>query len=153
VDIQSIFRKCGSDLNRFIHLIDSNYARFWFRNDGERSTVERILATMDCGFVLQDEHYKRYHLEMPDNRYGDLVYYLDVPAIFTKTIWGFSRHQRSMHGYLPEYPDSDGVFLSQRPLVEDTHVELVDVLPTLLASLGLPSPEYIDGRSLWANAG
>lgn len=149
VDIQAVFRRNGSDLNRFIHLIESNYARFWFRNDHERASAERILATMDCGFVLRDEHYDRYHLNMPDNRYGDLIFHLDAPAIFSKTIWGFSRHQRSMHGYLPEYPDSDGVFLSKRPLIAGTHVELVDVLPTLLESLGLPLPGYIDGRSLW----
>ena len=90
----------------------------------------------------------RYHLEMPDHRYGDLIFYLDQPAIFSKTIWGFSRKQKSMHGYLPEHPGSDGIFLSQRPLAEGTHVELVDVLPTLLYSLDLPIPDYVDGRVL-----
>ncbi len=153
VDVHAIFRSHGTDLRRFMHLIESNYARFWFRNDAERATVEKILATMEGGFVLRDEHYECYHLEMPDNRYGDLVFYLDAPAIFTKTIWGFSRHQRSMHGYLPEYPASDGVFLSQRPLANGTHVELVDVLPTLLTSLSVPVPSYVEGRSLWAEAG
>ena len=145
-----MFRRQGSELNRFIHLIESNYARFWFRNDRERAIVERILGTLEGGFTLTNEHYQRYQLEMPDNRYGDLVFYLDAPAIFSKTIWGFSRHQRSMHGYLPEHPGSDGVFVSQRSLVEGTHVELVDVLPTILSSLGKPIPDYTEGRSLWA---
>jgi hypothetical protein len=149
VDIHSIFRQHGYSLSRFIHLIESNYARFWFRNDKERAIVERILSTIEEGFILTEEHLRRYHLEMPDNRYGDLVFYLDAPYLFTKTIWGFSRKQKSMHGYLPDYPDSDGVFLSQRPLVKEAHVELVDVLPTLLDSLGLPMPSYVDGRILW----
>ncbi len=139
-------------MNRFINLIESNYARFWFRNDKERSTVERILSTLQEGFILTDEHLRRYRIEMPDNRYGDLIFYLDAPYLFTKTIWGFSRGQKSMHGYLPDYPDSDGIFLSQRPLVEGTHVELVDVLPTLLNSLELPIPDYVDGRVLWKQA-
>lgn len=150
VDIHRVFRQQGSDLNRFIHLVESNYARFWFRNDRERATVERILSTIGDGFVLTDEHLRRYHIEMPDNRYGDLIFYLDAPYLFTKTIWGFSRKQKSMHGYLPDYADSDGVFLSQRPLVEGTHVELVDILPTILDSLDLPTPSYVDGRTLWA---
>ena len=151
VDIHNIFHKHGHELNTFIHLVESNYVRFWFRNDQERTVVENILSDVEEGFVLSNEHLHFYHLEMPDNRYGDLVFYLDAPYLFTKTIWGFSRKQKSMHGYLPEYPDSDGVFLSQRPLIEGTHVELVDVLPTLLYSLDLPIPSYIDGRILWAN--
>ncbi len=152
VDIHSLFRQHGSDLNRFIHLIESNYARFWFRNSGERSTVERILSALQEGFILTDEYLRRYKIEMPDNRYGDLIFYLDAPCLFTKTIWGFSRGQKSMHGYLPDYPDSDGIFLSQRPLIEGDHVELVDMLPTLLNSLGLPIPDYVDGRVLWEQA-
>jgi hypothetical protein len=149
VDIHQIFQQHGHRLNRFIHLIESNYARFWFRTDHERAIVESILSDMPEGFVLTPEHLRRYHLVMPDNRYGDLVFYLDAPYLFTKTIWGFSRGQKSMHGYLPDYPDSDGVFLSQRPLVEGTHVRLVDILPTLLDSLGLPVPDYVDGQVLW----
>jgi len=152
VDIHNIFRQHGHNVNRFIHLIESNYARFWFRDDGERAIVERILSTVEEGFILTDEHFRRYYLEMPDNRYGDLVFYLDAPYLFTKTIWGFSRGQKSMHGYLPDYPDSDGVFLSQRPLVDGAHVELVDVLPTLLGSLGISVPDYVDGRVLWRDA-
>jgi predicted AlkP superfamily pyrophosphatase or phosphodiesterase len=152
VDIHNVFRQHGYNLNRFIHLVESNYARFWFRSDDERAIVEPILYSIKEGFILTDEHLKRYNLEMPDNRYGDLVFYLDAPYLFTKTIWGFSRGQKSMHGYLPDYPDSDGIFLSQRPLVEGSHVELVDVLPTLLDALGLPIPGYVDGRVLWKQA-
>lgn len=150
VDIHEHFRGLGYNLHQFINLIDANYARFWFRNNNERDTVEHILSTIEEGFVLTDDDFRRYHMLMPDNRYGDLIFYLDAHAIFSKTIWGFSRKQISMHGYLPDHPDSDGLFLSQRSLIEGTHVELVDVLPTLLSSLDLPIPEYVDGRVLWA---
>jgi len=153
VDIHQHFRQHGYRLHRFIHLVESNYVRFWFRNDDERAIVKPILSTVEEGFVLTGEHFRRYHLEMPDNRYGDLIFHLDAPYLFTKTIWGFSRKQKSMHGYLPDYPDSDGLFLSQRPLIEGTHVELVDVLPSLLNSLGLPIPDYVDGQVLWSDHG
>jgi hypothetical protein len=151
-DIHAHFRRHGHNLHQFLNLIEANYARFWLRTDKERAIVERILSTIENGFILTDEHLRRYHVDMPDNRYGDLVYYLDAPDIFSKTIWGFNRTQNSMHGYLPDYPDCDGIFLSRRPLVEGTHVELVDVLPTLLHSLGLPIPDYVDGRAAWATA-
>lgn len=152
VDIQAIFKKHKQPINKFLHLVEANYARFWFRSDQERAKVEKILLTIDGGYVLTEETLRKYHVLMPDNRYGDLVFYLDQPAIFSKTIWGFGRTQQSMHGYLPDYPASDGVFLSQRPLVDGTHVDLVDVLPTTLQSLGVNIPGYIDGRSAWADA-
>ncbi len=152
VDIHSRFKQHGTNLNRFIHLIDSNYARFWFRNDRERAIVTKVLSDMPEGFILTDEHMRRYHLPTVDNRYGDLIFHLDVPYLFSKTIWGFSRGQASMHGYLPDYADSDGLFLTQRSIVDGTHVELVDVLPTLLSSLGVPVPDYVEGRTLWTSA-
>lgn len=149
VDIHKIFRQAGYRLNQFIHLIDSNYIRFWFRNNEERDIVDDILSSIEEGFILTKEQMHKYHLDMPDNRYGDLIFYLDVPYLFTKTIWGFNLKQKSMHGYLPDYSDSDGIFLSQRPLIDCSHVELVDVLPTLLNSLTLPIPDYVDGKVLW----
>jgi len=150
VDIHGHFRRNGFNMHRFLNLIEANYARFWFRTDQERAIVERILSTLEEGYILTPDHLSRYHVEMPDRRYGDLIYYLDRPAVFNKTIWGFSRKQKSMHGYLPDYPDSDGIFLTQRPVVDGTHVRLVDVLPSQLNSLGLPVPGYVDGSVLWA---
>ena len=151
VDIHKHFKQHNSNLSRFICLVDANFARFWFRTDNERATVERILSTLEEGFVLTPEQLNEYQCNMPDNRYGDLIFYLDRPSVFTKTIWGFSRKQKSMHGYLPDYPDSDGIFISQRPLIEGDHVELVDVLPTILSSLSLPIPPNLDGHVLWSD--
>ena len=149
VDIHGHFRKHGRNLNSFLNLVDANFARFWCRSDKERTILEQTLADLEGGYILTPEQMRRYHLEMPDNRYGDIIYYLDSPAVFSKTVWGFSRHSKSMHGYLPDYPDSDGVFITQRPVIPGSHVELVDVLPTVLASLSLPLPQNIDGQVLW----
>jgi len=149
VDLHGFFRRHGRNINGFVNLVEANYARFWFRTDKERAVVERILGALEGGFVLTPELLRRYHVDMPDSRYGDLVFYLDRPAVFSKTIWGFSRHQKSMHGYLPDYAESDGVFLSQRPLAGGSHVDLVDVLPTVLDSLGLSVPDYVDGKAAW----
>jgi len=150
IDIYQEFNRRGHNLNKFIHLVEANFARFWFRNDSERRVIENILSTLENGFILTPDHFRRYHLTMPDNRYGDLVFYLDRPAIFSKTIWGFGRTQKSMHGYLPDYPDSDGVFLSQREPVNEGQAELVDILPTIMDSLDLPTQDYVEGRVLWS---
>ncbi|MRR32617.1 hypothetical protein EG834_20325, partial [bacterium] len=149
VDIHGHFRSHGHFLHQFINLVDANMARFWPRTDRERAIIERILSSLTDGFILTPEQMRQYHVDMPDNRFGDIVFYLDRPAIFSKTIWGFSRKLKSMHGYIPDYPDSDGVFITQRPIADGTHVDLVDVLPTLLTSFDIPVPDYVDGRSLW----
>ncbi|MBX6343060.1 MAG: alkaline phosphatase family protein, partial [Thermomicrobiaceae bacterium] len=150
IDLYAHFARRGLRLNDYFHVIDANYARFWFRTDRERAEVERALESLDGGFVLDRATSERYRVAMPDNRYGDLIYYLDRPGIFARTIWGFSRGQHSMHGYLPDYPESDGVFLSTAPLAGDGPVSLVDILPTHLAALGLPVPGHVEGRSLLA---
>lgn len=43
------------------------------------------------------------------------------------------------------------VFLRNRLLIEGTHVELVDILPTLLSSLDVLVPDSVDGRLVWAD--
>ncbi len=92
------------------------------------------------------------HIRVTDKSSYQWRIYLDKPAMFAKTIWGFGRKQKSMHGYLPDHPGSDGVFIGNRPLIEGAHVELVDVLPTLLNSLGLPVPAHVDGKVLWSDS-
>lgn len=149
IDIYDHFARHGQRLWSIFHVIDANYARFWFRSDRERAVVERALAGLP-GFILDETRSAEYRVEMPDNRYGDLIFYLDRPNIFSRTIWGFSRGQNSMHGYLPDYPECDGIFLSTRAIGGDDHVTLPDILPTHLSALGVPIPSHVEGRSRWA---
>lgn len=152
--LKSIFSSNGRNLQDYIHFLDTNYARFWFRNDKERKEVEKILSNMsDKGFILNDELLRKYHADMPDNRYGDLIFYLDKPNIFyigeisvlgRKIVELFV----SMHGYLPDYPDSDAVIISNKAL-KKTQIILEDITPSILHALGLEVPDYMDGESVW----
>jgi predicted AlkP superfamily pyrophosphatase or phosphodiesterase len=149
IDIHDFFKRRGDNLRNHFHIVDANYIRFWFRNDRERALVESILAELDQGFVLTEDILKSYRVNMPDNRYGDLIFYLKAGCIFSKTIWGFGRSIRSMHGYLPDHSDSDGLFVSNREISEDVeHVRLVDIFPTHLNLLGLPAPDYVQGNDV-----
>lgn len=149
IDLYRVFKKDGYDLNSYMHIVDANYARFWFRNDREKEIVKQVLLELPCGFILSEELQKKYCVNMPDNRYGDLVFYLDAPNIFSKTIWGYGRTQKSMHGYLPDHRDSDGIFISNTETKDIDYVNLVDILPSTLALLEIPIPDYIDGQVLW----
>ena len=149
IDIQSFFKSRGKLIDRYIHLIEATFARFWFRNKIEREEVTSILSDFKYGYILTDDMLKKYHVNMPDNRYGDLIFYLDTPNIFSKTIWGFSLSTKSMHGYLPDYREKDGVFISSKPVKDTSYVHLVDIMPSIVSLFGLEIPDYVDGKVLW----
>jgi len=146
VNLDSYFTRQGKDINNYVHFIDACYARFWFRTDKERAEVESVLSTAaDKGYVLPDEVLVKYHAKMPDNRYGDLVYHLKSPLLFDIA----NPKTTAMHGYLPDEPGADGIFVTNQPLSERPYVDLVDIMPSVMTSMGLAVPDYVDGVSLW----
>ena len=155
INIHSFFKSRGKTLNNYIHFIDANYARFWFRDESEKKEVSKILLELDDrGFVLADEHFKKYNIDMPDNRYGDLIFYLDAPYIFDHgklVVMGKQRNTSSvsMHGYLPDHSGSDGIFISNKEVINETHIKLEDITPTILDSFGVKKSDYMDGTILW----
>ena len=148
-DIYELFKKNRINLDDYIHIIDTNYARFWFRNYNEEKTVRRVIADIPAGFILEDEHFKKYHTAMPDNRYGDLIYYLDQPYMFKKTVWGYGLRTKSIHGYLPDYKDKDGVFISNIPVEPGEYITLADITPSLLDLFNIKEYFDFDGHSIW----
>jgi len=156
IQLNSFFKIFNDSLDNYIHFIDANFARFWFGEEDEKRRVERVLLHMEedgFGFILTEEHLNRYNLNMPDNRYGDLIFYLDAPYVFShkiKLAWKELGHDPvSSHGYLPDYPDSDGVLISNKTLSSKSHIKLVDITPSILSALDLEIPSYMDGEVIW----
>lgn len=156
VSLLEFFKSHGENLRDFLYIVDSSYARFWFRSEKEKERVTRIISLMgDMGYVLTEEHLKKNHVNMPDNRYGDLIFYLDSPNIFTHRIKVFGRSLEgtvvSGHGFMPDYPDMDGVFVSNKKVMDCSHVELVDIMPSILDLYGIQAPDYVDGQVFWSH--
>lgn len=145
-----LFEQSADDLNRYMHLIDAGYLRLWFRTPEERSQAERVLANVPQGYILDEETMAREHVDPGEGRYGELIFYLNAGTIFSWTTFGYGRKQRSMHGYLPSHPESDGVFITNCSRPTEKVVQLVDILPTLLDRLGLPVPAGLDGQPVLA---
>ncbi|MEM2191917.1 MAG: alkaline phosphatase family protein, partial [Archaeoglobaceae archaeon] len=148
VNLREIFSKNNKELSSYVHFVDSNYARFWFQNSKDEENVRKILYKLEdegFGFILTEEHFNRYHVKMPDNGYGDLIFYLDKPYVFWENkISAFGKKveiPRSTHGYLPEYPESDAVFISNLELKKD-RILLQDIAPSILQALDIRIPEY-----------
>lgn len=155
VKLDSLFSLHAKQLDNYIHFIDSNFARFWFRNDKEKSEVTEILTILgNKGFILSLEDLKKYNLNMPDNRYGDLIFYLDAHYMFDRgEVYALGKKRSnsdvSMHGYLPEYPDSDGVFISNREVIDRKYLRLEDITPSILSFFNILVPSYMDGEVFW----
>lgn len=146
IDINDYFKPEGLNVNRFIHLIESNYARFWFRNDNEKWQVTQVikkLQSKDLGFVLDKKYCDQYHLNVNPKEHGELIFYLTAPFEFTKTIWGFGHSVKSGHGFEPTLPKHYGIFCSNKPLAKDRDFAyLTDVLPSIMEQTGISRDGY-----------
>ena len=134
-------------MNKYIHLIESNYARFWFRNNKEKEIITKIINEMvkdKLGFVIDEKVKEEYHLNVNPKEHGELVFYLSAPKEFTNTIWGFGHSVKSGHGYEPTLPKHYGIFCTNKRISNKiTFVHLVDVLPTILKLLNIPTNDYL----------
>ncbi len=147
IDINKYFIQEGKKVNNYIHLIESNFARFWFRNEQEKIEVTKILNKLQneqLGFILDKEYQKKYHLNMNKEEHGEIVFYLEAPHEFTKTIWGFGKTVKSGHGFEPILPKHYGIFCCNKKLAQDVEFAyLTDVLPSIMVQLGISREGYI----------
>ena len=146
IDINDYFKADGLKVNKYLHLIESNYARFWFRNTKEQKEVTAIIEKMQknyLGFVLDKKYQEQYHLNVNPEEHGELIFYLVAPYEFTKTIWGFGHTVKSGHGFEPTIPEHYGIFCSNKLLASDIEFAyLTDVLPTVMTQLGISRNKY-----------
>jgi predicted AlkP superfamily pyrophosphatase or phosphodiesterase len=154
INPQDFFKAHGDSLNNYIYLIDANFARFWPRSETEKNKLLGILSQMaDCGFILTDKHKNKYSVDMPDTRYGEIIFYLATPHIFTQGLSFAGKKIESKavssHGYLPDHSDSDGIFITNKEICNHSYIELVDVMPSVLNMLGLNPTNTVDGKILW----
>ena len=153
VNINDYFKPMGLNVNNYIHLIESTFARFWFKSEKERNEVTRVLKVMEekkLGFIFTKEIFNRWHLNFNNNEHGDLIFYLNAPRTFTNTIWGFGHRYVSMHGYLPTEEKHTGIFASNKRFKNDKNLAtLVDLMPTIAYDLGIDDEKYgFVGRNL-----
>lgn len=146
IDINTYFKLEGLKVNNYIHLIESNYARFWFRNGKEREKVSKVIGQMvdqRLGFVLDESYQEKYHFRVNPKEHGELIFYLAAPHEFTKTIWGFGHSVKSGHGFEPTLPKHYGIFCSNKTLATNREFAyLTDVLPSVMVQTGIDRATY-----------
>ncbi|WP_185967955.1 alkaline phosphatase family protein [Thalassotalea sp. PS06] len=149
VDLYSVFKQENLSLTRYDHVIDGTFARFWVKSKEEEQEILSVFNKHLAGLfeVLDEQKLKDHNLYQTDEKYGNLIIALLPGSIFTKTIWGWSKGNNSMHGYNPNYPECDGVIISNLNLDLD-NCRLVDITPTVLNYVGIKVPGFMDGKSL-----
>lgn len=154
IDPYKVFREHGHRLERITHQVDANYIRFWFRSNEERRIAESMLPHLGEGFVVDEQAAARYDIQMPDDRFGQLIYCIDPPQAYDKgeikVLWKRLRNRDvSTHGYRPDLPAADGVLVSNRPVRDGPKVRLQDIAVSLLDHFGLEPEPAATGRPLW----
>lgn len=99
----------------YLAVYDSTMARFWFFNETARTTINECLLNQECGRILSDAEQRELGIDFPDRRYGETIFLLNSGWMFYRSDFHSGNWlPTGMHGYHPDDPYSDAVFLSNR---------------------------------------
>jgi Type I phosphodiesterase / nucleotide pyrophosphatase len=99
----------------YLAVYDSTMSRFWFFSGQARSRIAQQLGRVECGRILSDDDLGAMGILFPDRRYGELVFLLDPGWLVGGSDFNGQWTPAGMHGYHPDDPHSDGIFLSNHP--------------------------------------
>lgn len=121
----------------YLAVYDSTMARFWFFSDRARVRVAERLATMPFGHILTTAELDDLGIRFADRRYGDLVYLMNPGWLISSSDFNAgSWMPAGMHGYHPDDPDSDAIFLSSREPSRPLHT-IADAFAFMREASGL----------------
>lgn len=114
VDLVKEIEALGLDMpSDYLAVYDSTMARFWFMNSKAREAVVRCLEEQPCGRILPDAELRQLGVCFEDRRYGELIFLLHPGWLLSHSDFhGKGWMPSGMHGYHPDDPYSDAVFLS-----------------------------------------
>jgi hypothetical protein len=112
-DVDALGCKMPDD---YLAVYDSTMARFWFFDEKARSAINECLRNQVCGRILGDAELRELGIDFPDRRYGETIFLLNSGYMFFRSDFHSGNWlPTGMHGYHPDDPYSDAVFLSNRP--------------------------------------
>lgn len=99
----------------YVAVYDSTMARFWFFSETARREITSVLAQSTHGRILSEEELERLGVWFPDGRFGHVIFLLDPGYLLARSDFnGAQWMPAGMHGYHPDDPHSDAIFLSNR---------------------------------------
>lgn len=123
----------------YLVVYDSTMARFWFFNDQAKQSVETCLGKLTCGRIVPDSELRQLGVFFEDKRFGELIFLLQPGWLVSKGDFnGKGWMPIGMHGYHPQDPWSDAIFLSSSPPPAPVHT-IADVYTCMRDEAGLGS--------------
>jgi predicted AlkP superfamily pyrophosphatase or phosphodiesterase len=99
----------------YLVVYDSTMARFWFFNERAKQSVQTCLKNLACGRIVPDDELRQLGVFFEDRRFGELVFLFHPAWILSKSDFnGTGWMPKGMHGYHPDDPYSDAIFLSSK---------------------------------------
>jgi hypothetical protein len=124
-----------SSPSNYLAVYDSTMARFWFFSEEAHKAIVGRLESLTCGRILPDSELQNLGVLFPDRRYGEVIFLMDPGWLLSRSDFNGRRWMPvGMHGYHPDDPYSDAIFLSnRRPSAElqtiaDVHQCLVEAM-------------------------
>lgn len=101
--------------NDYLAVYDSTMARFWFFTGPARTKITDRLRALPCGQLLEDQELERLGVLFLDRRYGETIFLMHPGWLLARSDFnGPGWTPTGMHGYHPDDPASDAMFLSNR---------------------------------------
>ena len=124
----------------YLAVYDSTMARFWFFSDRARESIMGCLQRCSAGRILTDEELRGHGVFFADRRFGELVFLLNAGWMMARSDFNGPRwNPAGMHGYHPDDPDSDAVFLSHEAPAAPL-ATIADVHRHMRSAVGLGVP-------------
>ena len=141
--LESSGLRLGTDAAWFV---DSTTVRAWVLNERARPRLIETLATIPGGRLLDAADCARFELTGAARANGEYFVLADPGVVFSPNFYqGGPEVPCGMHGYAPDVPDNQGLFLlydsHRRDRGDAGVVEARQLFATLLDRCGLPVPE------------
>lgn len=119
----------------YLCVYDSTMARFWFFDDRAKTKIIETLDNNPCGRILSRTELQELGLGFADDRYGQIIFLMNPGWLISQSDFnGPGWQPLGMHGYHPDDPYSDAIFLTNRKprtkmeTIGDIHGCMVDAL-------------------------
>jgi predicted AlkP superfamily pyrophosphatase or phosphodiesterase len=122
----------------YLVVYDSTMARFWFFNNQAKQSVETCLQSLPCGRIVPDDELRQLGVFFDDRRFGEVVFLFHPAWILSKSDFnGTGWMPKGMHGYHPDDPYSDAIFLSSSRPTMPVHT-IADIYGCMQNAAGMP---------------